>query len=282
MQGRHTSWLIAGLVLLFGLLGALPFQNDAAPPASDPYAGTVADGIVWQDPVSSPNPLAASVESALTLGSSPGDSVAPVTALTAVTPSKTEVPKIDAEYGSLLRDYERRGDAAAAASRAPAPIPHSAAKPATQRSPVRRSDRPAPLATTAAAAGAEPAAPRQFAPPIVRSLPRAEVTTDSLPGIAPPRAAQSSVPQTEQPETRSHKVRDGDTLESIALRYLGQATRAAEIYEANRDLLRDPALLPIGVQLRIPPRRAPLNHAAAEPPASQGASWEMRRLPAVK
>jgi nucleoid-associated protein YgaU len=51
---------------------------------------------------------------------------------------------------------------------------------------------------------------------------------------------------------RIHKIVDGDTLGDLAARYLGSAARAMEIFAANRDLLTDPKLLPIGVELKIP------------------------------
>jgi len=54
---------------------------------------------------------------------------------------------------------------------------------------------------------------------------------------------------------RTHKIVDGDTLGGLAERYLGNADRFLEIYEANRDLLPSPEVLPIGVELRIPPGR---------------------------
>ncbi len=51
---------------------------------------------------------------------------------------------------------------------------------------------------------------------------------------------------------RHHKIRDGDTLESLALRYLDDEGRANEIFAANRAILKDPKLLPIGAELTIP------------------------------
>jgi nucleoid-associated protein YgaU len=51
-----------------------------------------------------------------------------------------------------------------------------------------------------------------------------------------------------------HKIVDGDTLEVLAASYLGSAARAMEIFQANRDVLADPELLPIGVELKIPAR----------------------------
>ncbi len=51
-----------------------------------------------------------------------------------------------------------------------------------------------------------------------------------------------------------HKIVDGDNLGDLAARYLGSAARAMEIFQANRDVLTDPELLPIGVELKIPAR----------------------------
>ena len=49
---------------------------------------------------------------------------------------------------------------------------------------------------------------------------------------------------------------DGDSLERLAGRYLDDSRRAHEIYEANRELLASPDLLPIGVEIVIPmPKR---------------------------
>ncbi|MCE5266451.1 MAG: tail protein X [Planctomycetaceae bacterium] len=53
---------------------------------------------------------------------------------------------------------------------------------------------------------------------------------------------------------RTHRIVDGDTLDALAERYLGSASREGEIFAANRDVLMDPKLLPIGAMLKIPPR----------------------------
>ena len=45
---------------------------------------------------------------------------------------------------------------------------------------------------------------------------------------------------------------DGDTLTDLAELYLGSGRRYPEIFEANRDVLQHPDLLPIGARLRIP------------------------------
>jgi len=54
----------------------------------------------------------------------------------------------------------------------------------------------------------------------------------------------------------THVVVDGDTLPSLAERYLGDASRWKEIFDANRDLLFDPDVLPIGSRLRLPAQSA--------------------------
>jgi nucleoid-associated protein YgaU len=52
---------------------------------------------------------------------------------------------------------------------------------------------------------------------------------------------------------RRHRITDGDSLESLAQRYLGKAERATEIYALNGDILTAPDLLPLGRIIRIPP-----------------------------
>lgn len=56
-------------------------------------------------------------------------------------------------------------------------------------------------------------------------------------------------------EDSSYRVRDGDDLAGIARRFYGHPHAAAAIWTANQAVIPDPALLPIGVELRLPPRR---------------------------
>ena len=62
------------------------------------------------------------------------------------------------------------------------------------------------------------------------------------------------LPVAKPTEKTAHTVVDGDTLPALAKRYLGSSARADEIYQANRESLRNPALLPIGMELKLPPR----------------------------
>ncbi len=56
--------------------------------------------------------------------------------------------------------------------------------------------------------------------------------------------------------TQTHKIADGDTLPELARTYLGDVHRASEIFQANRDVLTSPEILPIGAELKIPAERA--------------------------
>jgi hypothetical protein len=125
--------------------------------------------------------------------------------------------------------------------------------------------------------GVRPGATLQGARGALTNAPPATVVTPSDRREPPPSLAPD-YPHTERPASsrwgvsmemmlpmaasadetaRTHKVVDGDTLAALADRYLGSAGRAWEIYEANRDALREPEPLPIGVELKIPPRDSP-------------------------
>lgn len=53
-----------------------------------------------------------------------------------------------------------------------------------------------------------------------------------------------------------HKVKRGDNLSSLAVYYLGSESRFLEIYQLNRDVLKSPNALLVGMKLRIPPKHA--------------------------
>lgn len=120
-----------------------------------------------------------------------------------------------------------------------------------------------------ATSGEEPASPAQFAGPAVpapaptgvqgaavATAPGAgSAETDAVsalrPGVArlapaPPEAARSG------PARRTYVVGRGETLGAIARKVYGTSKRWKEIYEANRDRIRDPRRMRAGVELRIP------------------------------
>jgi nucleoid-associated protein YgaU len=73
---------------------------------------------------------------------------------------------------------------------------------------------------------------------------------------SPDFPAAEVTPEQPRPVTtgprRKHRIVDGDSLRLIALRYFGDASRATEIAEINRDVIADPGLLPVGVEIVIP------------------------------
>jgi len=49
-----------------------------------------------------------------------------------------------------------------------------------------------------------------------------------------------------------HTVVSGDTLSKLAKYYLGDANAYMKIFEANKDVLKDPNMIKVGQQLTIP------------------------------
>jgi nucleoid-associated protein YgaU len=116
---------------------------------------------------------------------------------------------------------------------------------------------------------APPDVPAHAAP--VGPLPLAEQASDTSPGEFPsgpysvdlgssqgafPKVSLQWSPEAStEPTNRGmlkHRVRDGETLSSIAYRYLGTRERYREIFQANRDVLASPDRLVAGMELNIP------------------------------
>lgn len=146
--------------------------------------------------------------------------------------------------------------------------------------------RPSPAPTVAPSAPTLPTVPRQVPATMTSSTEEAIVDpsevgfdVESHPALAQEQRGESSEPTTPTnrpadatrearpayatarstmaddaawPEEVIHVVRNGDTLEKLAQRYLGDAGRALELFDLNREQLTNPHLLPIGAELRIP------------------------------
>ena len=52
--------------------------------------------------------------------------------------------------------------------------------------------------------------------------------------------------------TQWHEVVAGESLSKIALKYYGDASLYTTIFEANKDVLKDPDKIGVGQKLRIP------------------------------
>ena len=61
---------------------------------------------------------------------------------------------------------------------------------------------------------------------------------------------------------RRHRISDGDTLATLAQKYLDDPAREMEIFQSNRHVLTHPEILPIGAWLRIPPQAEHTSEAA--------------------
>lgn len=155
----------------------------------------------------------------------------------------------------LLRE---RGAAAAADDPSPGmPTVHIESSQASPQPPEAYSGRRRPTVL----APLDPGAP----PPIMaKSYPGAPAAMTSRWGTS--MALGTSDAGDPERGMRAHKIADGDTLEKLAERYLGSADRALEIYEANRYVLPGPDVLPIGVELRIPPRSTAQARSGDSPP----------------
>ena len=68
--------------------------------------------------------------------------------------------------------------------------------------------------------------------------------------------AGTSTTTTTTGPTRTHVVREGETLSMISLKYYGTKDRWRDIYDANRDVLPDPNHIQAGQKLTIPLRES--------------------------
>jgi len=112
--------------------------------------------------------------------------------------------------------------------------------------------------------------------------------TDSGSGISSVESRRETTPRivTEDvtPGLQKHTIQTGDTLSSLAEKYLGSQRRFQEIFDANRTVLANPDRLPEGIEILIPPavkeirrvpeaksttsqvgREAPLKHETLRP-----------------
>jgi nucleoid-associated protein YgaU len=119
-----------------------------------------------------------------------------------------------------------------------------------QDSVARLAEENAQLRTRLALLGPPPA-PMRASPARYAPAP-APVAAAAKPALARPPQTADAKPDAAAPATRQHIVVEGDTLSKISRRYYGTSDRWPEIFEANRDILRDARNLPVGASLHIP------------------------------
>ena len=64
--------------------------------------------------------------------------------------------------------------------------------------------------------------------------------------------SKPAAPASDNPYMQTHVVVSGDTLSKIAQKYYGDASLYQQIFEANRDILKDPNKIQVGQKLKIP------------------------------
>lgn len=83
-----------------------------------------------------------------------------------------------------------------------------------------------------------------------------QLMTVAKPAIEASQLALPGIEATEELATsareRTYIIQEGDSLERLAQRYLGDQGRAVEIFDLNRQVLENPHILPIGTELKIP------------------------------
>jgi nucleoid-associated protein YgaU len=65
-------------------------------------------------------------------------------------------------------------------------------------------------------------------------------------------AGKTEQPTAKAPEPRIYVVQQGDSLSQIAKNLYNDASRWREIYEANKDQIKDPKIIRPGQELHIP------------------------------
>jgi len=73
------------------------------------------------------------------------------------------------------------------------------------------------------------------------------MASDDMPDISNVKSGASST------ATRIYVVVSGDSLSKIAKREYGDANKWKQIFEANRDIIKDPNLIHPGQKLKLPP-----------------------------
>ena len=97
----------------------------------------------------------------------------------------------------------------------------------------------------------EPVGPQRMPEPLKPPIENAAELADQTPVPQGDEPARAVVPTVER-FTGRHRIIEGDTLPKLAASYLGDSARYVEIFHVNREVLGDPRLLPIGVELKIP------------------------------
>ena len=89
------------------------------------------------------------------------------------------------------------------------------------------------------------------------AMEKAVLMAGNVEGVEDVDASGMQSPEPPSPDIFYYTVQEGDTLSKIAQRYLGDAMAYPKIFEANREVIKDPDLIYPGQKIRIPGGKAP-------------------------
>jgi nucleoid-associated protein YgaU len=153
--------------------------------------------------------------------------------------------------------FKRETLEALAAATGTEPAPQETAAPDTPAQPQEAAPEPAASATEVAAAEPEPAAPESVSEPATE--PAAEPASEPVPEpSAEPAAAEATAAQQSAPEPVAAAapvtvtVQPGFTLWGIAQERYGDGVLYVQVFEANKDKIKDPDLIYPGQVFSVP------------------------------
>lgn len=77
-------------------------------------------------------------------------------------------------------------------------------------------------------------------------------SNEEKPDFSDVEAGSSSTAPTPEPVEQTYTVASGDSLSKIAKKFYGDGNKWRQIFEANRDVIKDPDLIHPGQTLKIP------------------------------
>ncbi|MBW9265530.1 MAG: peptidoglycan-binding protein LysM [Candidatus Thiodiazotropha sp. (ex. Lucinisca nassula)] len=83
------------------------------------------------------------------------------------------------------------------------------------------------------------------------ALEKTVLIAGNVQGVSEVTADAVTAPQ-QQAKIEYYTIESGDTLSAIAKRFLGKASDYPKIFEANREVIKDPNLIYPGQKIRIP------------------------------
>lgn len=83
------------------------------------------------------------------------------------------------------------------------------------------------------------------------AMEKAVLMAGNVKGVSEVRAADVVAPAAVE-QMEYYEIVSGDTLSALAKKYYGDASKYPRIFEANREVIKDPNLIFVGQKIRIP------------------------------